>query len=144
MVFRGRVARRVGRKMGFRVAAVWRGGDIARYALSLGAHRYIDINEEDAAATLQNMGGAQAIVTTLGNADAVASLLPGLAPQGRLVLLGVGKSPLPVMAGRPVGGERRHPGSMKGAPYENEKRTKFSVLTDIRASSETNALDHAN
>src|SRR3546814_10935875 len=97
MVFRGRVARRVGRKMGFRVAAVWRGGDIARYALSLGAHRYIDINEEDAAATLQNMGGAQAIVTTLGNADAVASLLPGLAPQGRLVLVGVGKSPLPVM-----------------------------------------------
>src|SRR3546814_19777167 len=92
------------RKMGFKVAAVGRGGDIAKDALSLGAHRYIDINEEDAAATLQNMGGAQAIVTTLGNADAVASLLPGLATQGRLVLIGLGKIPLPGMACSLVGG----------------------------------------
>lgn len=140
----GHMALQYARRMGFRVVAVGRGGDIADDALALGAHRYIDTNEEDAAATLQSMGGAQAILTTIGHADTVATLMAGLAPRGRLVLLGAGKDPLPVSAGHLVVGERAVLGSITGTPWENEKTLDFSVLAGVRPMIEVMPLEQAN
>src|SRR5919199_4718485 len=57
----GHIALQYARKMGFRVAAVGRGQDIAKDALRLGAHAYIDTNQEDVAGKLKSMGGAKAI-----------------------------------------------------------------------------------
>lgn len=139
----GHMALQYARKMGFKVAAVGRGQDIAEEALQLGAHLYIDTGSEDAAARLKVQGGAQAIVTTIGNAEAVAALMPGLAPRGRLVLLGAGKEPLPVSAGQLVVGERSVLGSITGTPYENEKALDFSILTGVRPRIETMPLERA-
>lgn len=139
----GHMALQYARKMGFKVAAVGRGQDIAEEALQLGAHLYIDTGSEDAAARLKVQGGAQAIVTTIGNADAVTALMPGLAPRGRLVLLGAGKEPLPVSAGQLVVGERSVLGSITGTPYENEKALDFSILTGVRPRIETMPLERA-
>lgn len=139
----GHMALQYARKMGFKVVAVGRGQDIAGDALALGAHVYIDTHQDDAAARLKAMGGAQAIVTTVGNADAVSALMAGLAPQGRLIVLGIGKDPLPVSTRQLVSGERGITGSITGTPFENEKALGFSVLTDVRPMIETMPLENA-
>lgn len=139
----GHLALQYARKMGFRVVAVGRGAGIADDALGLGAHVYLDAKKEDAAARLQSLGGAKAIVTTIGDVREVAALMAALAPQGRLVLLGVGKDPLPVSAGHLVRGERNVLGSMTGTPYENERTLDFSVLAGVRPRIETLPLERA-
>ncbi|MDX8535486.1 zinc-binding dehydrogenase [Mesorhizobium sp. VK25A] len=100
--------------------AVGRGEDIAADARNLGAHCYTDANEENAANALNGMGGAKAILTTIGNSAAIAALMPALAPAGRLVVLGVSKDPLPVSTGYLVGAQRGIIGSITGSPFENE------------------------
>lgn len=140
----GHMALQYARKMGFRVIAVGRGDDIAADALALGAHHYIDTHREDAAACLQAMGGARAIIATIGHAETVAALMKGLAPQGTLVLLGAGKDPLPVSAGHLVVGERSVLGSITGTPHDNERTLDFSVLTGVRPRIETMPLEEAN
>jgi len=138
----GHMALQYARRMGFRVVAVGRGQDIAADARQLGAHHYIDSN--DGAEVLQRLGGVQAILSTINQPAAVAALLPALAPQGRLVLLGAGKDPLPVSSGYLVGGERSIIGSITGSPYENEKTLDFSVLTGVRPMIEVMPLEAAN
>jgi alcohol dehydrogenase len=140
----GHMALQYARRMGFRVVAVGRGSDISADALALGAHLYVDTDVEDAAVVLQRMGGAAAVVTTVGHPGTVAALVGGLAPQGRLVLLGAGKDPLPVSSGYLVVGEREVVGSITGTPYENEKTLDFSVLTDVRPMIEVMPFERAN
>ncbi|THK35313.1 alcohol dehydrogenase [Ensifer sp. MPMI2T] len=140
----GHMALQYARKMGFRVAAVGRGQDIAEDALKLGAHVYVDTSQDDAAKKLKSMGGATAIIATIGNAEAVSSLMAGLAPRGTLVLLGAGGDPLPVSAGHLVVGERSVLGSITGTPYENERTLDFSVLTGVRPQIETMPLTKAS
>jgi alcohol dehydrogenase len=140
----GHMALQYADRMGFHVVAIGRGSDIAKEALALGAHLYVDAHWEDVGAKLRSIGGVQAIVATTGHADSVAPLLGALAPQGRLVMLGVGKNPLPVSPGLLVGGERSVVGSITGSPYESEKTLKFSVLADVRPLIETMPLEQAN
>jgi alcohol dehydrogenase len=139
----GHLALQYARKMGFRVVAVGRGADITDDALRLGAHVYIDTNKENAVARLQRLGGAGAIVTTIGHAQAVAELMNALAPRGKLVLLGAGKDPLPVSAGYLVRGERSVLGSITGTPFENERTLDFSVLAGVRPRIEIMPLQRA-
>lgn len=140
----GHMALQYARRMGFRVVAIGRGADIAEEALSLGAHLNIDTNEVNAAQMLKSMGGAQAIVSTIGSAAAVSALIEGLAPLGRLILLGAGKDPLAVSAGQLVVGERSILGSITGSPYESELALDFSVLTGVRPKVELMPLERAN
>ncbi|MBB4188431.1 alcohol dehydrogenase [Sinorhizobium terangae] len=139
----GHMALQYARKMGFRVVAVGRGKDIATDAMKLGAHRYIDTNRENPADVINAMGGTKAIFTTTGNPTAVATLMPALAPEGRLIVLGVGKDPLPVSTGYLVGAERGVTGSITGSPFENEKTLDFSVLTGVRPMIEPMPLERA-
>lgn len=139
----GHMALQYAHRMGFRVIAIGRGQDIAADALALGAHRYIDAEKEDAAETLKALGGAKAVLSTPVHAAPVAALMPGLAPEGRMVLLGVGKDPLPVAMGPLIGGERSVIGSITGSPYENERTLNFSVLTGVRPMIETMPLERA-
>lgn len=140
----GHMALQYARRMGFRVVAIARGSDKAQDALALGAHLYIDNSKEDAAARLQAMGGAQALVTMIDNAQAISSVLPGLAPEGRLVVLNPAKEPLQVPAGLLVGGQRSVLGSLTGTPYDNEKTLAFSVLADVRPRLDVLPLEQAN
>ena len=140
----GHMALQYARRMGFKVVAIGRGSDIAADALALGAHVYIDNHKEDAAARLKAMGGAQAVVTMIDHADTVAALLGGLAPEGRLVVLNPGKSPLQVPAGLLVGGQRSLLGSITGTPHDNERALNFSVLANVRPRIEVLPLEQAN
>ena len=139
----GHMAIQYARRMGFRVVAVGR-GNVADDALALGAHVYLDTGGEDAADALLDIGGAQAIIATTSDAAPVAALARGLAPQGRLVLLGAGKAALPIAPGHLVVGERSVLGSITGTPYENERALDFSVLSGVRAMVETMPLERAS
>ena len=68
-----------------------RGDDIAHDVKALGAHVYIDTNKQDAVEIIKGLGGAQAILSTITDSIAVSALIPALAPQGKLMVLGVGK-----------------------------------------------------
>lgn len=140
----GHMALQYARRMGFRVMAIGRGTDIGADARELGAHAYIDTETQDAAKALAGMGGASAIIATIGAASVVPPLLAGLAPGGRLVMLGTGKDPLAIAAGVLVGGERSLQGSITGTPYENERTLDFSVLTGVRPRIETMPLERAD
>ena len=61
-----------------------------------------------------------------------AALMPGLAQEGRLVLLGIGKDPLAVSMDHLVGGERGFVGSITGSHFENERTLGFNVPTGVR------------
>src|SRR3546814_18374928 len=90
------------------------------------------------------MGGAQAIIATVGKADDLSPLMGGLAPSGRLVVLAPGKDALQIATGQLVRGERGVLGSITGSPYEKEKALNFSALTGARPWSETVRLAHAS
>jgi len=139
----GHMALQYARRMGFRVAAIGRGQETARDALKLGAHIYVDLRVENAAERLGRMGGAKAIIATIGHADVVSPLIGALAPEGRLIMLGSSKDPLSVSTSHLVGGERAVLGSITGSPYENEKALGFSVLAGVRPRVETVPLERA-
>jgi alcohol dehydrogenase len=137
----GHMAVQYARRMGLRVIAIGRGQDIAADALALGAHIYVDTDEEDATQVLAALGGASAILSTIADTAAVAALMPALMPEGRLVLLGIGGDPLAVSTALLVGGERAVIGSITGSPHESERALAFSVLTDARPRIETMPLE---
>src|SRR5207302_7760327 len=68
-------------RMGFRTIAISRGADKRELALQLGAHEYIDTNKVAAAEGLQKLGGADLVLATAPNAEAIASTVGGLKPR---------------------------------------------------------------
>src|SRR5215467_11635522 len=77
------------RHMGFRTVAIGRGRDKEELAKDLGAHIFIDAAASDAAAELQRMGGARAILATGTSGDAMGAIVSGVAVRGKLVVVGV-------------------------------------------------------
>jgi len=77
------------RHMGFHTVAIGRGREKEKLAKELGAHVYIDTTVDDAAAVLQRMGGARAILATGTSGDAMGPLVSGLAARGKLIVVGV-------------------------------------------------------
>jgi alcohol dehydrogenase len=140
----GHMAVQYAQRLGYRVVAIGRGSERAFDALALGAHHVIDTARDHAVERLRSLGGAQALVTTTSQADAVSSLLPALAPGGRVVVLGAGKEPLSVGTGWLVGGERSLVGSITGTPQESERALRFSVLTGALPRIEVLPLEQAN
>lgn len=139
----GHMAIQYARRMGFKVVAIGRGQDIAAQVKTLGAHIYIDTAQENVVERLQQLGKAQAILTTITNGEVSSALFAGLSSHGKLLVVGVGKEPLIIPSPLLVGGERSVQGSITGTPYEIEKALDFSVLTDARAMIETFPLEQA-
>jgi D-arabinose 1-dehydrogenase-like Zn-dependent alcohol dehydrogenase len=131
------------RHMGFRTVAIGRGRDKERLAKDLGAHVYIDAAAEDAAAVLQRMGGARAILATGTSGSAMGSLMPGLATNGKLIVVGVPQDPIQLNAFPLVFGGRSIHGSLTGTPIDGEDTLAFSVLENVRPTIETVPLEQA-
>jgi propanol-preferring alcohol dehydrogenase len=131
------------RHMGFRTVAIGRGLDKEKLAKDLGAHVYIDSAVDDAAAVLQRMGGARAILATATSGDAMGPLVPGLAVRGKLIVLGVPNDEIRLNAFPLVFGGRSIYGSLTGTPIECEDTLTFSVLENIRPMIETAPLEQA-
>jgi len=129
--------------MGFRTVAIGRGGEKEKLAEDLGAHIYIDTSAVDAATVLQRMGGAKAILATGTSGAAMAALVPGLSPRGKLIVVGVPQDPIQLSAVSLVFGGRSIYGSLAGTAIDNEDTLAFSVLENIRPMIETLPLEQA-
>ncbi len=131
------------RHMGFRTVAIGRGGEKEKLAKELGAHVYIDTAVDDAAATLQRMGGARAILATAPSGNAMGPLVSGLAARGKFIVVGVPQDQMQLSAFPLVFGGRSIYGSLAGTAIDTEDALAFSVLENIRPMIETVPLEEA-
>jgi alcohol dehydrogenase, propanol-preferring len=131
------------RQMGFRTVAIGRGRDKEKLAKDLGAHLYIDAAVEDAAAVLQRMGGARAILATGTSGDAMGRLVAGLAARGKLIVAGAPEDPIALGAFPLIFGGRSVYGILTGTPIDSEDTLAFSVLQNVRPMIETRPLELA-
>ncbi|MEU6089786.1 alcohol dehydrogenase [Streptomyces sp. NPDC047085] len=139
----GHLALQYARSLGHRVAAIARGGEKEALARELGAHHYIDSTDEDVAGALQDLGGASAILATAASGSSMSPLVAGLAPHGRLLVLGAAPDPVQAQTADLIFGNRVIQGHLTGTPIENEDNLAFSAANGIRPRIETFPLSEA-
>jgi D-arabinose 1-dehydrogenase-like Zn-dependent alcohol dehydrogenase len=122
-------------KMGFRTVAIARGADKGPLALQLGAHQYIDAQAVDPAAELRRLGGAQVILATVTNGEAMQSVIGGLGTNGSLLIVGAVPS-LTVPALQLLGGRQSVRGWASGTAADAEDTLNFSALAGVRSLNE--------
>ena len=130
-------------KFGYKVAAVGRGSENADVARKLGACVYVDSNSTNAAQALQKMGGARVILATAPSSKAMSELIDGLAPNGKLIVVGVAFDPIEVTPVQLISGSRTIQGWASGTPADSEDTLRFAVLTGVRPMIETYPLEKA-
>ena len=131
------------RQMGFRTVAIGRGGDKELLARKLGAHEYIDSGAGAPAAALQKLGGARLALATAPDSKSIASLVDGLAPGGKLLVVGVGAEPLNVNPLPLILGRRTVQGWPSGTAKDSEDTLRFSALSGVRPMIERYPLEKA-
>ena len=122
-------------RMGFNTVAIARGKDKEAFAKKLGAHHYIDSQSSDPAAELNKLGGAKVVIATVTNAEAMAAVLGGLAPNGVLMVIGAA-GPLSVDPVLLITGSRSVKGWYRGHP--SIRRTHSNSVRRRRAFHERN------
>jgi D-arabinose 1-dehydrogenase-like Zn-dependent alcohol dehydrogenase len=130
-------------KFGYKVAAIGLGSESATLAKELGASVYIDSKATNAAQALQKLGGAQAILATAPSSKAMSPLIDGLAPNGKLMVIGVASEPIEVTPVQLITGSRAIQGYVSGTPTDSEDTLAFAELTGVRAMIETYPLEKA-
>jgi D-arabinose 1-dehydrogenase-like Zn-dependent alcohol dehydrogenase len=130
-------------KFGYKVAAVGRGSESAPLAKKLGASVYIDNKVTNPAEELQKMGGAQVILGTAPSAKSMTEVIDGLAPNGRLMVVGAEAEPVQVTPVQLINGSRNIQGWASGTPTDAEDTLRFAELTGVRPMIETYPLEKA-
>ncbi len=130
-------------KFGYKVAAIGRGPENASLAKKLGASAYIDSKAANAAEALQKLGGAQVILATAPSSKAMSELFDGLAPNGKLLAIGVAFDPIEVTPLQLISGSRSVQGWASGTAADEEDTLRFAELSGVRPMIETYPLERA-
>ena len=130
-------------KLGFHTVAIARGAEKGELARKLGAHHYVDSTSEDPANRLSELGGASVVLSTVTSTSAMAAAFGGLAPRGRVVVVGASTEPLPIPPAALIGGSTAIVGHASGSSRDSEDTLSFSVLADVRPMIETLPLEQA-
>ena len=93
----GHLAVQYAKAMGARVVAVSHSPDKEALAKDLGADHFISTKDQNPVEELKKLGGADVILTTVFDTRAIQPLLEGLAPRGRLSVVGAAQEPIQVM-----------------------------------------------
>lgn len=131
------------RQFGYRVAAIGRGAHNQSLAKQLGAEVYIDSAAVDAATELQKLGGARAILATAPSSKAMSALIPGLGPNGALMVVGISPEPIEVAPMSLIAGRKRVLGWPSGTPADSEDTLRFAEATGVRPKIERYPLARA-
>jgi D-arabinose 1-dehydrogenase-like Zn-dependent alcohol dehydrogenase len=129
-------------RMGFRTVAISRGADKEELARQLGAHEYIDTQKIPAAEGLKKLGGADVVLATAPNAEAIESTTDGLKPRGKLVIVAAPFEPLKISAMGLLSG-KGIAGWPSGSSIDSEDAMNFSALTNVRPRVEVFKLEQA-
>jgi len=130
-------------KFGYKVAAIGRGSENTTLAKKLGASVYIDNKVTNAAEALQKLGGAQVILATAPSSKAMSEVIDGLAPNGKLMVVGATMDPIEVTPVQLISGSRGIQGWASGTPADAEDTLRFAELTGVRPMIETYPLEKA-
>jgi len=128
----GHLGLQYGRRMGFRTIAIGRGTDKAALAEKLGAHHYVDTNSGSAAEALEKLGGAAVILATAPDSKSMSALFGGLAPNGKLMVVGASIDPLGISPMQLISGRRSVQGWASGTAKDSEDTMQFSALSGVR------------
>src|SRR5216683_1384046 len=139
----GHLGIQFGNKFGYKVAAIGRGPENSMLAEKLGASVYIDSKATNAATELQKLGGAQAILATAPDSKAMSELIDGLAPTGKIKVVGISHETIAVKQIKIITGERAIQGSAVGTPTDSEDTLRFAELSGVRPMIETYPLERA-
>jgi len=120
------------RQMGFRTVAIGRGGDKEALARKLGAHEYVDTDAVAPAPALQKLGGARLALATAPDSKSIAVLVDGLAPGGKLLVIGATMDPLNITPLQLIVARRTVQGWPSGTAKDSEDTLRFSVLSGVR------------
>lgn len=130
-------------KMGFRTVAIARGKDKESLVQQLGASYYIDSQSSDPAVELTKLGSAKVVLATVTHGPAMSATLGGLAPRGRLMVLGAADSmeasPILLLMGR-----RSIEGWYSGTSIDAQDTLAFSVRSNVRSMNEVYPLERAS
>jgi D-arabinose 1-dehydrogenase-like Zn-dependent alcohol dehydrogenase len=130
-------------KFGYKVAAIGRGAENAALAKKLGASVYIDSQSTNAAQELLRLGGARVILATAPSSKAMSQLVDGLAPNGKLLVIGATFDPIEVTPIQLITGARSLQGWAAGTPADSEDTLLFAELSGVRPMIETFPLEKA-
>lgn len=139
----GHLAVQFASKSGYKVVAISRGAQNATFAKRLGAHAFIDSSTHNTVEALQQLGGASVILATAPNSKSISELIDGLAPNGRLIVVGVDDKPIEVTPLQLIGGSRTVSGWASGTPSDSEDTLRFAELSGVRPMIETYPLEKA-
>jgi D-arabinose 1-dehydrogenase-like Zn-dependent alcohol dehydrogenase len=139
----GHLAVQFARRMGFRTVAIARGKEKEKLARELGAQEYIDSASGDPAEQLHKLGGANSILATAANSKSQGPLMGGLAPRGKLIVVGVGSEPIEINPAQLIFGSRTIQGEVVGTSIDEEDTLDFSALQAVRPMIERVPLEQA-
>jgi D-arabinose 1-dehydrogenase-like Zn-dependent alcohol dehydrogenase len=131
------------RAMGFETVAIARGSEKEPFARDLGAHHYVDSEREDAAARLQQLGGAQAILATAPSAAAISPLVGGLGIEGALLIVAAPHEPMQIGAGALISRDRRVQGWSSRTAADSADAMAFAQAANVKPMIELFALRDA-
>jgi D-arabinose 1-dehydrogenase-like Zn-dependent alcohol dehydrogenase len=119
-------------RMGFETVALNRGTDKQELAKKLGARHYVDTAAGSPAEALQKLGGARLALATAPDAKSISALVGGLAPDGKLLVVGAALEPLSISALDLIGARRSIQGWPSGTAIDSEDTLRFSAMSGVR------------
>ncbi|MEF8865936.1 MAG: alcohol dehydrogenase [Salinibacter sp.] len=129
--------------MGLEVVALSTSTDKEALAHDLGATHFVDASSTDAAEALQARGGADLILATAPNADAITSVVGGLGRDGSLVIVAVTGEAVEVPPMALIQGRRSVSGWPSGDAKDSEETLAFSAQAEALPEIETFSLAEA-
>ena len=140
----GHLGVRMAAAMGAHVVAITRGDGKKEMAHGLGACEVIDTGKEKAGMQLARMGGADLILLTGISAKLFEELIPGLAPNGTLVVLAAIAETAKVIPAALLTGQKRIMGSVVGTRDDMDAMLRFAADHGIAATVEKHSLAKVN
>jgi D-arabinose 1-dehydrogenase-like Zn-dependent alcohol dehydrogenase len=130
-------------QMGLRTVAIGRGQDKEPLARKLGATLYVDSATGNPVEALQKLGGARVILATAPDSKSISSMVDGLAPGGKLLVIGASPEPLTISPLQLIGARRSIQGWPSGTAKDSEETLAFSAQTGVRPMIERYPLEKA-
>jgi len=131
------------KKMGYKVAAISSSSRKEKLAHDLGADFFINTSEGDACRQLLELGGAKLIICTAPNAKATSDLVNGLAPRGKILLLGTDTTNVEVSPVQIITNRGKVGGWSNGVATDSMDTCRFAHSNSIKSINEVYSLDQA-